>query len=142
MTEEIIKRRYVFRFTPGTVNKPLVTHLIRDYDIQVNIWNADISYGREGKLVVELEATEAAIERGLAYAGQVGVKCSPLIKELAFDQDRCVNCGSCTSVCFYGALRMEPGDWRLIFDPEACVVCGFCVKACPLRLFTISREEE
>ena len=119
-----------------------MSYLVREFNIDVNIWNADISYGREGKLVVELEAEEKAIEDGLAYARSIGVNCSPLIKELQFNQERCINCGSCTSVCFYGALQINQESWELEYDPEQCVVCGLCIKACPLQLFSISREEE
>jgi L-aspartate semialdehyde sulfurtransferase ferredoxin len=137
-----MKKRFVFRFSPGTVKQPLISHLVREFDIDANIWNADISYGREGKLVVELEASEEAIQAGLEYTRSIGVHWSPLVKELQFRQDECVDCGSCTSVCFYGALSMNPTTWKLEFDPEQCVVCGLCVKACPLRLFSISREEE
>ncbi len=137
-----MKKRFVFRFSPNTVKKPLMSYLVREFNIDVNIWNADISYGREGKLVVELEAEEKAIEDGLAYARSIGVNCSPLIKELQFNQERCINCGSCTSVCFYGALQINQESWELEYDPEQCVVCGLCIKACPLQLFSISREEE
>ncbi len=137
-----MKKRFVFRFSPDTVKKPLMSHLVREFNIDVNILNADISYGREGKLVVELEAEEKAIENGLEYTRSIGVKCSPVIKELQFNEDKCINCGSCISVCFYGALKMNQESWELEFGPEQCVVCGLCVKACPLQLFSISREEE
>ena len=137
-----MKKRVIFRFSPDSVKKPLMSQLVRKYDIDVNIWNADVSYGREGKLVVELDADEDALEQGLEYARSIGVHWSPMTKELQFDRDACVHCGSCSSVCFYGALTMDRSSWELVFDPDQCVVCSLCVKACPLRLFSISREEE
>lgn len=139
---EKMKKIFIFRFSPDKVKNPLTTHLVREFDINVNIMNADLSYGRESKLIAELEADEQAIQDGLAYAQSIGIHYSPLIKELQFRKEDCISCGSCTSVCFYGALSMDEETWELSFDPEKCVVCGLCVKACPLRLFTVSREEE
>ena len=42
---------------------------------------------------------------------------------------KCLNCGSCVSVCPYGAIDfLEPG----IFFNEKCKNCGLCAKACPV----------
>jgi ferredoxin len=135
-----MKKRFVLRFSPEIVNKPLVSDLIRDYGISVNILNADITSGRNGMLVVEFEGTEDAIDKSVAYLENSGVGCSAHVKELQFDRDACIACGSCTAVCFSGALTMDEHTWELRYDPDACVVCGLCVEACPLRLFKITRE--
>ncbi len=138
----MMKNKYILRFSPETVKKPLVSDLVRKYDVSVNILNADISSGRDGMLVVELEGTEEAIENSIKDLIADGVKCSPHVKALVFRQDECVACGSCTAVCFSGALQMNQETWELEFDQDSCIVCGLCVDACPLRLFTITRETE
>ncbi len=138
----MMKKRYVLRFSPEIVKKPLVSDLVRKFDISVNILNADISSGRNGMLVVELEGTEKALNSSVAELLRDGVKCSPHVKALVFRQNECVACGSCTSVCFSGALQMNTETWELEFDQDSCVVCGLCVEACPLRLFSITREAE
>lgn len=135
-----MKRRFILRFSPEVFNKPLVSDLVKAYSISVNILNADISSGRDGMLVVELDGSELAIDKSIEHLKEEGVNCSPHVKELVFDQDACVACGSCTSVCFSGALSMDRDTWDLVYDPDKCVVCGLCVEACPLRLFKITRE--
>lgn len=135
-----MKKRYILRFSPEVVNKPLVSDLVKECNISVNILNADISSGRAGMLVVELEGSEEALEASIEFLAGLGVNCSPHIKELRFDQERCIDCGSCTSVCFSGALKMSSGSWELMYDPDRCIVCGLCVQACPLGLFVITRE--
>ena len=52
----------------------------------------------------------------------------------------CIHCGSCTAVCFSGALTMSRATNEMVFNPEKCVVCELCLKACPLRLFSIDIE--
>lgn len=135
-----MKKRYVLRFSPEVVNKPLVSDLVKRFNISVNILNADISSGRDGMLVVEFEGAEEAVEKSTEYLSAEGVSCSPHVKELVFRQDECVACGSCTAVCFSDALTMDQSTWELIYDPDRCIVCGLCVEACPLRLFTVTRE--
>ncbi len=139
--ERNMNKRYIFTFSPDIVNRPIVSEIAKHYDVMVNILNADVTSGREGKLVVELEGADGNIVQSLEYAKEAGVECVPLEKQLQFDQDQCVACGSCTAVCFSGALMMDADSWELLFDPEKCVVCGRCVKACPLQLFRIAMEE-
>lgn len=135
-----MNKRYVFTFPPDIVNRPIVSEIAKHFDVMVNILNADVTSGREGKLVVELEGADENVRKSLEYAEACDVICVPILKQLQFDQDACVACGVCTSVCFSGALSMDVETWELIYDPEQCVVCGRCVKACPLRLFTITME--
>jgi len=133
-------KRYVFVFSPDIVNQPFVSTIVKHYDVDINILNADVTSGREGKLVVDLSGDEHNVEKALEYASSHGVVYSPVVKQLQFRQDECINCGSCTAVCFSEALTMDEESWELVFDPESCVVCGRCVKACPLRLFHLDGE--
>lgn len=133
-------KRFVFVFSPEIVNKPFVSNIVKHYDVDINILNADVTSGREGKLVVDLSGDDENVEKALEYVSSHGVVYAPVVKQLQFRQEACVNCGSCTAVCFSGALTMDPETWELVFKPEECVVCGRCVKACPLQLFTIDGE--
>ncbi len=135
-----MNKRFIFTFPPDIVNRPIVSEIAKHYDVMVNILNADVTSGREGKLVVELEGDQEKIVQSLEYARDCGVICIPLLRQLQFDRDSCVACGVCTAVCFSGALTMDNENWELLFDPEKCVVCGRCVKACPLRLFSLAME--
>ncbi len=48
------------------------------------------------------------------------------------DEEGCVHCGACVSVCPVGAIAYEY-DWRVRMDEKVCVQCGNCVNACPVR---------
>lgn len=45
------------------------------------------------------------------------------------NQDNCVGCGSCVSVCAPGALKLDLND-RITIELEKCVGCGGCFLAC------------
>ncbi len=136
-----MSKRYILKFPPDVVDRPIVSEIAKHFDVMVNILNADVTSGREGKLVVELEGQQPKISESLEYARKCGVVCIPLLRQLQFDQDSCVACGVCTAVCFSGALTIDRRTWELVFDPEQCVVCGRCVHACPLKLFSIAMDE-
>lgn len=135
------KKRYVLKFPTQSGDKPLSYHLVKDFDIRINILKAEVRPGKTGSLVLELEATTSNLERGIAYLEENNVSCEPLNKKITWDQVRCVHCGNCTAVCFAGALEMDPQRWELQFDSEKCIVCEMCVPACPLNLFKIDFRE-
>ncbi len=125
------------RFPPQSGDKPLSYVLVKDYDIRINILKAEVMPGKRGNLLLEMEATQRNIDKGIAYLEKHHVECLPLDKQITLDQERCISCGNCTAVCFAGALTMNPETWELEFNKDECVACELCVKACPLGLFEI-----
>jgi len=128
----------VLRFPAETVNEPITYNLIREYDVQVNILNADITHGKEGNLLIEMNGQSSRVNEALLYLEKKQVGISPVVKTILFDESRCVHCGACSSVCFPGALAMDPVSKKLNFSPGLCVACELCIKACPLRLFELN----
>ncbi len=135
------KKRYVLKFPPQSGDQPFSYHLVKDFDIRINILRAEVWPGKTGSLVLELEGTTTNLKNGIAYLKANQVSCEPLNKKITWDHIRCISCGNCTAVCFAGALQMDPEKWELQFDPEKCIVCELCVPACPLNLFKIDFRE-
>ena len=133
----MIKIRYILNFPPQSGDKPLSYHLVREYDIRINILKAEVYPGSRGSLLLELQGKAENIEKGIAYLTKHNVICKPLDKCIRFREEECIDCGNCTSVCFAGALTMDPQTWELKFDKSKCVVCELCITACPLKLFEI-----
>lgn len=133
----MIKKRYILNFPPESSDKPLSYHLVRDYDIRINILKAEVYPGKRGSLLLELEGKKKNIEKGIEYLSEHQVICESLDKRIRFEEDKCIHCGNCTAVCFAGALIMNKETWKLEFDKNKCVVCELCIPACPLHLFEI-----
>ena len=132
---KIVKRRIFLRFPPQSGDKPLSSLLVKDFDININILKAEVMPGKQGSLLLEMEGTEENLDKGIAFLKTHQVDCQPLDKSITLNQEKCINCGNCTAVCFAGALTMNPVTWELEFNKDECVACELCVKACPLRLF-------
>jgi NAD-dependent dihydropyrimidine dehydrogenase PreA subunit len=46
------------------------------------------------------------------------------------DDDLCINCGACISLCQTGALHLKEND-ELEFTKEKCIGCLLCLDSCP-----------
>lgn len=132
-----MKERFILRFPPECSEKPITYYLIKDYDLKVNILRAEITPGKEGRLLIEVEASEDNLRKGIQYLKDELVSAHPLSREITIREEECVHCGLCTAVCFSGALEMDRERWELTFNPERCVACELCMKACPLRLINL-----
>lgn len=128
----------VLHFSADTVNEPITYVLIKEYDVQVNILNADISHGKEGSLLIEMSGDSLRVDEALIYLEEKKVEISPVVKTILFNDKACVHCGACASVCFPGALSMDSNSRELKFSPDLCVACELCIKACPLQLFELN----
>ena len=110
------KKRVVLTFPPELTEKPITYHLVKDFDLAINILRAKITPGEEGKLVLELSnGSEEMIKKGLDFLVQQGVGVEAVSKEISLTDEDCIHCGACTAVC-------QPELYRSIRIPVACVL--------------------
>jgi len=83
----MIKKRYVLNFPPESGDKPLSYHLVRDYDIRINILKAEVYPGKRGSLLLELQGKKENIEKGVQYLTDHQVICEPLDKRIHFQEE-------------------------------------------------------
>jgi ferredoxin len=131
----------ILRFPKGVVEKPVVCNLVRDYDLTFNILNAAILPRKEGEMVLQLTGTPHNFDQGVAYLKSEGVLVQDAGEEIQRFEDRCVHCGTCTSVCPTGALAVRRPDMTVEYDGERCSVCKLCVVACPHRAMRLRPPE-
>ena len=136
-----MKHKYILSFNQESVDKPITYDLIKNFDVKINIIKANISADEAGHLLVEFEADDESLEKCFDYLDKNHVDYIPAEKKIIFDEEKCVDCGACTAVCFAEALTLDPETKELIFSPEKCVFCKLCVKACPLGLFEVHFNE-
>jgi ferredoxin len=55
---------------------------------------------------------------------------------LKLDQEKCVGCGMCLSVCPHAVLVPFNGKVQ-IRDRDACMECGACARNCPSEAFSV-----
>lgn len=137
----IYKIKVSLTFPPSKVTFPLMTKLVRVFELEVNILHADIRLNKTGKLIVELTGDKDKIDDALKYIEEHGIIYHIFNGTLTWDEEKCVHCGACTSVCPSRALTIGEPDYILSFNKEECLVCGLCVKACPLNVLHLAQRE-
>lgn len=60
-------------------------------------------------------------------------------RQLAFYENKCINCGECASVCPVGAQKITAAGH--IYNREKCVLCGGCERACLGNALTLYGKE-
>jgi ferredoxin len=128
-------------FPPAKVTFPLMTQLVRNFGLEVNILHADVHLNKTGKLIVELTGEKENIDKALQYIEEQGITYHVFNGTLTWEEENCVHCGACTSVCPSRALTIDAPDYILAYDKEKCLICGLCVKACPMRILHVAQRE-
>jgi len=133
----MLSKKLVLKFPPRIVREPIVYHLVKDYDLRVNILRASISPDEAGHLVIDVEGTSEQIEGGCTYFEGVGVEWQLLTKDVHWLEDRCTACTACTSVCPTNALYVERPSMEVSFDSEKCIGCELCIPVCMYKAMQI-----
>jgi ferredoxin len=134
-------RTLVLRFPKEIVDKPIITNLVRDYNLAFNILKAQIFPRKEGMLVMELHGSADNFDKGVQYLEEVGVQVEPVGHGIRRDEERCYQCGACTAVCPTGALHVKRPDMEVAFESERCSACELCVKSCPVRAMIVTFDK-
>jgi ferredoxin len=130
----VVKDKIVLRFSSQRVELPVIYHLVKDYDLMVSILKADINPHKEGFVVLEVSGDSENYNRGLEYIkGLGGVGVEPLSGTIVWHQERCLQCGACTTSCPAEALYLTRPDMSVHFDGSRCIVCESCLDVCMAR---------
>ncbi|MCD5407548.1 MAG: 4Fe-4S binding protein [Desulfotomaculum sp.] len=128
-------KKIILRFCKDTSDKPVIYHLVKDYDWIVNIIKARINPDKEGTMV--LEVTGANYDQGIKFLEAQNIKVQMLAEQIKHNQECCTSCGICTTACPTGALYLERPAMQVVFDSDKCVICRQCLKVCPVKAMEV-----
>jgi ferredoxin len=131
------KKRVVLSYPHHLVDQPVISKLVKDYDLVVNIMRARITPKEEGRLVLELTGKRAGLEAGFKYLSEVGVNIQPLAQDVKWHEDRCTHCTACISICPTKALDVERKKMEVSFKRDKCIACELCIPVCPYQAMEI-----
>jgi len=73
MTElNTVNKKVILRFSPDQVERPIVYHLVKDFNLIPNIIRAEISPENKGFLLLGLSGVEDDYRQALLYLEQQG----------------------------------------------------------------------
>jgi ferredoxin len=133
MSETITKKLMLF-FPRCECEKPIIYHLVKDYNLIVNVYRAKVTPEEEGYLVLDVTGTEEDIERALAFVKTFNVSINYSGKGVTRDENSCTHCGHCITHCPTCALRIDDKKTREVIYSEAdCIECLACIRVCPFN---------
>lgn len=136
MSKTVTKKLMLF-FPKCECEKPIIYHLVKDYNLIVNVFRAKVTPEEEGYLVLDVTGTEADIERALAFVRTFKVTINYTAKGLTWNATRCTHCGACLTHCPTHALRVkDPRTREILFDEQKCIECLACIPICPFGACT------
>jgi ferredoxin len=128
----IVTRKVLLTFSGIVAGKPIVSELIRKYDLQINIFRARISPNEEGHMAIGVTGEEDQVTEGLKFIESFNVEVKQTESGLIWNEDKCVSCGNCLSHCPTNALYIsDKATRRVAFDCEKCIECLSCIRNCP-----------
>ena len=75
--ENMARQRVRFTFSGDMIREPVIYRLGKDFDVVTNIRRADVR-ADVGWVVLELDGSDADIQRGLDWVGSTGVRVDPV----------------------------------------------------------------
>ncbi|MEA1944483.1 MAG: 4Fe-4S binding protein [Euryarchaeota archaeon] len=120
----------------AAVHDPVIARVILDTGVAINVDRANID-ATSGEIVLEVPA-DACARVAQAFERE-GASVSVLEHPIVRDEDECVHCGACISICPAQVFTFN-SDWSVAMDESKCIQCGTCVTACPRGALQIVSE--
>ena len=80
MNKTVTKKLMLF-FPKCECEKPIIYHLVKDFDLVTNIRRADVR-ADHGWLMLELEGAEDRLQQGVAWLERQGVSVDPIERDV------------------------------------------------------------
>lgn len=127
--------KILLKYSTEKADEPIIASIIRKMDVPINILHADLS-PEGGEIFISIDASEEKINKVIELFEENGVGVEKIEKGIRLDEDTCLECGACLSLCPTDALQLDD-DYSIVLNEEDCVYCGACVPACPVNSLTI-----
>jgi len=109
------------------IHNPIISESIIETGISINIMVANID-STYGELIADVNDFRFdRIKNALESRGAI---VSILDRPIHRDDEECVECGACISVCPMNVYCFDV-SWNVQVDEKKCIQCGMCIKMCP-----------
>jgi ferredoxin len=127
--------KLLLRFNSDIIRRPIIAETVLESGVKLEIEKARVEESM-GEIIVNVPDEGCRTVVDLLKKKKVDV--TRLDVPITKDDDKCVHCGACVSVCPVDAISYEY-DWRVKLDEKLCVQCGTCVKTCPVIAIKLSQ---
>ena len=127
-------KKLLLYFPKCETEKPIVYHLVKEFDLMVNIFRAKVTPEDEGYMVLDITGEDKDIDKGLDFVKSLDIGVDIGGVSIRWNQEKCVSCGNCLTHCPNGALHIPDRKTMAVkFDGSKCVECLSCLRVCPFN---------
>jgi len=126
----MVERSAILNFPNSLVGKPIISAVVRKYDIEVNIIEAHITPEDDGYMFALVSGKKRAVESAFEYLSNKNIKVQLRSRNLIWDDTKCENCTACIGQCSAGAFELDHTSFRVSHVAERCIGCKLCIPAC------------
>ncbi|MCL2711819.1 MAG: 4Fe-4S binding protein [Methanomassiliicoccaceae archaeon] len=130
------EKKYKLRFNNSNMHDSVSYVLVSKFNIMPNVLQAKID-GSGGRMILSMKGDEKDIENAISYLGSVDISIELMDNYVKRDETRCIDCGSCVSICPSFAFEMDKVTQDVLLDTSKCLACGFCISACPTHAISL-----
>ncbi len=125
--------RLLLKFDSKTIKVPVISRATLETGALINILRATVG-ARKGEIIIEVE--DDKVQEVEKIIEELGVEVAELVGAITKDEERCVHCGACISICPTEVFTFN-GEKKVIVEAEKCIHCGACVKVCPTEALSL-----
>lgn len=129
-------------FPPERSGDPVMAHLVRKYDLNFSILQAQITPRKEGSLTLYIEGSEENWNEAQKYLKGHQIKVVAAAQHIIRHEESCMHCGLCTAICPADALVNDLDTRKVVYIEERCTACGLCTRICPVRAMQVDLEHD
>ncbi len=133
----MISQRIVIKYPPRLIEKPVLCHLTRDFNLDFSVLRAQVSPEEGGLMVLDISGERANYSAAMQKLEAEGISIQNLSRDILWDEERCTECGFCVSLCPSKALQASKKTQKMSYDPDKCVACEYCILICPVQALQV-----
>jgi ferredoxin len=127
-----ISKKWVLQFPPSQVDKPIAYHLVKDFNLVINILQASAREEKESFMIVEVIGRKKDIDNAFDFLETQDIEVVDMEKGISLNVNACIHCGLCVGLCPTKALTIDQKTHEVCFEKKDCIVCDLCLKYCPV----------
>jgi ferredoxin len=128
-----MEMRLLLKFDSKTIKVPVISRATLETGALINILRDTVG-ARKGEIIIEVE--DDKVQEVEKIIEELGVEVAELVGAITKDEERCVHCGACISICPTEVFTFN-GEKKVIVEAEKCIHCGACVKVCPTEALSL-----
>jgi len=110
----------MLRFNDNSIHNSVSYILVSEFNIIPSILQAKIN-DNGGAMILSLNGNEADVKAAVERLKGMGITVRKLANQITRDTSKCMDCGSCTSVCPSGALYINRETWEVKLSAALCI---------------------